>query len=108
MADRTLLTGNFAEIYDVNNIRWHHEVIKKYGGALLVNGILGVRSVRACPVRSLIAGTLAGRTNILHRPARATSHHSEGSTQLHRTGIAHGVRTFCFLYLEQNLKIPNR
>ena len=38
-----VFAGNFDEIYDVKNLRWHHEVIKKYGGALVVHGILGVR-----------------------------------------------------------------
>lgn len=35
-------TGNFPEIYDVLNIKWHHETTRKYGNIVQVNGMFGV------------------------------------------------------------------
>ena len=39
--------GNFPEIYDVLNVKWHHEATRKYGegggGIFQVNGMFGVR-----------------------------------------------------------------
>lgn len=38
-------TGNFPEIYDVLNIRWHHETTRKYGNIVQVNGMFGVKVI---------------------------------------------------------------
>ncbi|EJD06281.1 cytochrome P450 [Fomitiporia mediterranea MF3/22] len=35
------LTGNFPEIYDVLNVRWHQEAVKKYGKLFQINGMFG-------------------------------------------------------------------
>lgn len=39
--------GNFPEIYDVLNFRWHHEATKKYGNVFQINGMFGVSHVAA-------------------------------------------------------------
>lgn len=36
------LIGNFPEIYDVLNVRWHHEAVGKYGKLFQISGMLGV------------------------------------------------------------------
>ncbi|OCB91363.1 cytochrome P450 [Sanghuangporus baumii] len=35
------LTGNFPEIYDVLNVRWHHEAVRRYGKLFQINGMFG-------------------------------------------------------------------
>ncbi|KAI5116715.1 hypothetical protein M0805_003227 [Coniferiporia weirii] len=34
-------SGNFPEIYDVLNIRWHHEAVKTFAGIFQINGMFG-------------------------------------------------------------------
>ena len=74
-------SGNLTELYHIGNIGFHTEAKKRYGGALVIHGILGVRISLLIPT-NVQAYLEAGRANIFFRPTRNASHPDKGAQQL--------------------------
>jgi hypothetical protein len=81
-------SGNLLELFDIGNIGFHSEAKKRYGGALVIHGILGVSN--AIYDSASQTHTNAGRANILLGSARDAPHINQRNEQFSET-----IRNHC-------------
>lgn len=70
-------SGNLVDLFDIGNIGFHSEAKKRYGGALVIHGILGVSDSSSVANSSTYIGP--GRANILLGPTSNAPHPNKGT-----------------------------